>query len=266
MMSSEAKLTVIMPTVLGNEQYLRESVVSLEAQTLENFKLLVLVDGSSLKHSEVDRYFSKISRPYKVLISTKRRGVSRCLNILARLADTTYLARMDDDDIALPYRLEKQLALIECQDLDVVGSAVAMINSIGDIIHQKRLAIDFTQRVLLSDLLFRDVFFHPTVVYRRNWVLKHKYFRSWENGQDRELWMRAFSSSRYANCEEVLLRYRVRPLSNDVFFNATKNKMLLIDKFFSRSRLRFILKMRVQYLRAKLLRYRFLRRFTDDCY
>ncbi|MDB4035285.1 glycosyltransferase [Pseudomonadales bacterium] len=257
---SEEKLTVIMPTTLSNEQHLNECIHSLEMQTLEKFELLVLVDGSALNHGDVARHFSNFSRPYRLLISKKRRGVSRSLNILARTARTVYLARMDDDDIALPARLEQQLSLIEGKNFDVVGSAVTLINAEGGTIDEKRLALDFSKKVLLRDLVFGEVFFHPTVVYLRTWVLKHKYCRSWGNGQDRELWMRAFSASRYFNSEEVLLKYRVRALHNDVFLRATRNKMLLIDKFFYNSKLRFILRLRVHFQRAKLIGYRFLQR------
>ena len=222
---SEEKLTVIMPTTLANENHLKECIESLEAQTLEKFKLLFLVDGSALSHGEVVRFFSDFTRPYKVLISTKRRGVSRSLNILARLADTAYLARMDDDDRCRPERLQKELSILTTSKADVVGANVMLIDEVGnDICVRKAHHFGVTDGI--QTYIFKDIFFHPTVMYRRDWILKHKYNPSWGYGEDRELWIRA-RGTRYHNIDDVLMDYRVRPAASTVYRKALKNKFKL---------------------------------------
>lgn len=60
-------------------------------------------------------------------------GISRCANLAASMARAPFLARLDADDIALPQRLDQQLAVMEgMQELAVLGSAIACINAAGE--------------------------------------------------------------------------------------------------------------------------------------
>lgn len=218
---------MILPTVGKNLSYLEECLLSIEKQTLQNFKLLLLIDGNAEVLDDVITLVKRcISRPSRVLLSSKRRGVSRSLNLLCRLANTQYLARMDDDDRCHPKRLELSLSsIIEC-GADVLGTGANIINASGyktDVAY----GIDFTKEPNINDYIFGPVFFHPSVIYRRDWILQNRYDRSWKNGQDRELWLRT-RGAKFVNLNEPLIDYRVRPPSASVYLKALYNKKELI--------------------------------------
>ena len=222
----DMKLTVILPTTLNNLEYLKDAITSLEKQTLRQFYLIIFVDGDSSNIGALELFLNKsYSKPYRILRSKKNRGVARALNIMVRCACTEFIARMDDDDRCWPERLQRELSILTTSKADAVGANVMLIDELGNDICVKK-AHHFGVADDMQTYIFKDIFFHPTVMYRRDWILKHKYNPSWGYGEDRELWIRA-RGSRYFNIDDVLMDYRVRPAASTVYRKALKNKFKL---------------------------------------
>ncbi len=106
-----AKVSVIMPVYNTNENYLREAIGSILAQTFTDFEFLIIDNGSREYIKEIIASY-KDSRITYYRIETncgpagaKNYGIERC--------NGKYIAFFDSDDIALPERLEKQAAYLE---------------------------------------------------------------------------------------------------------------------------------------------------------
>ncbi|QDP20440.1 glycosyltransferase [Sphingomonas xanthus] len=204
-------VTVIMASTLEDVGLLRRSCASILEQTHTNFELLLLIDGPVQGEliAELKRDLSDVR--ICVLYSAKRRGLARSLNILCRLAKGELIARMDDDDVAVPERLEWQVKAIAA-GYDVVGGAIRLFSE--DACENNQRVVpgwNFEKRPSPFALVFRHLIAHPAVMYRKSWILRHRYDRAWGRGQDRELWVRTIDDGRFHSVENVVLLYR-RPL------------------------------------------------------
>ena len=78
--------------------YLPEAVDSLLNQTLQDFQLIIVNDGSTDGSSD---YLESLTDPRIQLIHQENGGCNVASNVVIKLCNTPYLARMDADDIAL---------------------------------------------------------------------------------------------------------------------------------------------------------------------
>ena len=99
------KVSVIVP-VYNCEQYLRECIDSILAQTFGDFELILVDDGSSDNSgSIVDWYAAKVGRIR--VIHKKNGGQSSARNAGLEAAEGEYICFADSDDIQEPDLLEK---------------------------------------------------------------------------------------------------------------------------------------------------------------
>ena len=103
-------VSIILP-VFNSEEFLSESISSIINQTYDHFELIIIDDASTDKSSNLIKSF-KDSRV--IYIKNERNlGIASSLNIGIKKAKGKYLARMDDDDISEPKRLDKQVRFME---------------------------------------------------------------------------------------------------------------------------------------------------------
>lgn len=225
------QLSVIIPTLFANSEHFNEAIASIENQSYRNFEVLILVDGPIENRSLFLEILGQLSCNHSVYFSKKRRGVARSLNILARLANGDYLVRMDDDDICHIDRFQIQYDQIKSNDYDVVGSSIELIDQKGRAIQKTLTGFNFEQQASAYDLLFGNIFFHPSVVIRKSWCRLNKYNSKWDYGEDRELWMRTYKHSKFLNVDKVLLKYRIRSKGHVSYLRAIGNKTILLRKY-----------------------------------
>jgi len=106
------KVTVLMP-VYNGMQYLKEAVDSVFAQTFTGFEFLIIDDASTdgtpaFLRSLTDPRVRTITNPVNI-------GQTASLNKGLSLAQGEFIARLDQDDVCLPERLERQLAVHEAR-------------------------------------------------------------------------------------------------------------------------------------------------------
>lgn len=109
------KISIIIP-VYNVEDYLRDCLNSLLAQTYTDFEVICVNDGSkdgSLKI--LKEYASKY--PQFNLIDQENKGLSGARNTGVKAATGDYIFFLDSDDWIEPYSLERLVAAIEGEDL-----------------------------------------------------------------------------------------------------------------------------------------------------
>ncbi len=113
------KITVAMPAH-NAAPYINEAVDSILGQTYRDFELLVVDDGST--DDTARRVEACTDTRIRLIRLGTRQGRAAARNVALEQARGAYLAWMDADDIAMPRRLEKQLAFLEAHpDVDVCG-------------------------------------------------------------------------------------------------------------------------------------------------
>lgn len=115
-------------------KFIAPAVESIIGQTFQKFELIIVDDGSTDNTREiVSSYIEQDSRIK--LILTDHAGVSHARNIGIEASNYDWIAMMDADDIAMPQRLEKQIAAANSNPRAIVwGTYAHHINSRGEIL------------------------------------------------------------------------------------------------------------------------------------
>lgn len=97
--------SVIIPT-FNRANFLKRSILSVLNQTMQDFELIVVDDGSTDESSEILTELQNI-RSF-IVIEQLNNGVSSARNAGAKIASGDFLAFLDSDDEWLPQKLELQ--------------------------------------------------------------------------------------------------------------------------------------------------------------
>jgi glycosyltransferase involved in cell wall biosynthesis len=200
-------VTVLMP-VYNGQKYLALAIGSILGQTFTDFEFLIIDDGSSDKSLAILNRFAKADSRIRI-VSRSNRGVTPTLNEGLALARGDLLARMDADDIAMPDRLEKQLAYLNTHpDCVMVGSRVQLIDPQGSPI--RVICDQLTHEQIDQSLMSHGwPLVHPAVTMRTDIVRRiGGYCEKYRTNQDHDLFLRLAEFGPIANLPGVLLHYR----------------------------------------------------------
>lgn len=219
-------VTVLMP-VYNGDKYIARAIESILNQTFEDYEFLIINDGSSDKTEKIILNYHDSRIVYKK--HTQNCGLIYTLNEGIELANGTYIARMDADDVSASTRLKKQLAYIETNAaIDILGTWFAFMDTGIKVCHP--INHDECKVKLLKD----TVIGHPTVFFRKDSIVKKglRYDPSSLHAEDYHLWTDcAIKGLKFANLPEVLLEYRIHPeqisTSQNVIQSATTNRIRL---------------------------------------
>ena len=124
------KVSVIIPTYNG-QRYLADTIESVLAQSMPDLEVIIIDDGSTdntpglvqdfIKRNQRVRYFRQ-----------ERKGVSAARNRGISESRAKFIAFIDHDDLWLPEKLEKQLALFDADPgIALVYARTMIINELG---------------------------------------------------------------------------------------------------------------------------------------
>ncbi len=192
--------------------FLPVAVESILRQTLTDFELVVIDDGS-IDGTPAWLDACALSDHRVRVFHQANTGLTRALNAGLQHCRGPYVARMDADDLAHPCRLALQATWLD-QHLDhvLLGSAYHEIDEHGTARGPSRVAfatLDADIRRLLGRL---NPFFHSAVMFRRESVLRlGGYDPTFRLAQDYDLWVRLARCGRVANLPLVLAWRRFSP-------------------------------------------------------
>jgi glycosyltransferase involved in cell wall biosynthesis len=224
-MSREPRVTVVVPA-WNTSSVLAEALDSIRAQTFRDFEVLVVDDGSTDDTARVaERYGAEDSR-FR-LICRSHAGVSSARNTAVAEARGEWIAFLDADDVWLPPKLDRQLALLE-QDpaADLLYTNFLLWDGSRD------LGVVFEPGAVLPEgnplqALISSCFLLPsTVMVRRELLLEIGGFDpAFHPAEDWDLWLRlAERGIHVRGLAEPLMRYRRWPNSATI-----KNPLLSME-------------------------------------
>lgn len=215
-MNEPSSDTGVLLPVYNAEATLPETLQSLKAQSLRNFRVVCVDDGSTdgspaimdecVRH---DDRFVVVHREHEGLIPTLNTGLA--------LLDAPLVARLDADDVALPERLKLQRDWMRRHpETTILGCGYDILSDTepapGSILYRD------WQNGLLTDEDFRRELFvesplvHPTVMFRREAVLAVGGYRDAGWAEDYDLWLRlAAAGAVFAKLPERLVLWRDHP-------------------------------------------------------
>lgn len=183
------------------------SVQSIVRQTLQEWELLLLDDGSSKETSVIIKKAASLDKRIKYIRIENNIGLAAVLNKGILLSRGDFIARMDADDISRKDRLEKQVQFLsQFPQYQWVGSNAFLTDS------RKIWGIKKMPPVPgKKDFLPYSPYIHPSVMFRKDVLKKnggYKQCSCYSQCEDYELFMRLHSvGNRGYNLPEPLLAY-----------------------------------------------------------
>lgn len=184
-----------------------ESVHSIVRQTFQDWELMIYDDGSKAAYLPLFQAATKLDSRIRLLHGKHNRGLAHALNEGIRHARGCYVARMDDDDWAMPDRLRKQVTFLEAHPkYQWVGSNAELMDK-----HGVWGLLRVPQRPQTRDFLPHSPYIHPSVMFRKEVLLRSGGYREearYMQCEDYELFMRLHSQGETGfNLQEPLLQY-----------------------------------------------------------
>jgi teichuronic acid biosynthesis glycosyltransferase TuaG len=151
-MPSPELVSVIMPAYQA-QATLAESLDSLIAQTYQAWELLLIVDRKSRDEtSRIATFYAAKENRIRLIENLPHGGCAYNRNEGIRQAQGEYIAFLDSDDLWLPEKLEKQVALMNRTGASLGYTGYAQMNWKGDRLPQTIIPPNqLTYQDLLSD-------------------------------------------------------------------------------------------------------------------
>ena len=201
-------VTVLMP-VYNGAAYLEAAIESIRRQTHSDFEFLIVDDGSTDGSSEILEGLAAQDSRLRIIYG-KHEGIAAARNRGLALARGSVIVCMDQDDVAMPERIERQLAyLAEHPEVAAVGSALRLINKDGDPIAPPTMYPPTSEEIREGLLSGYCMLGQPTVAMRREAAIAvGGYRRAFDPADDYDLWIRLSERYALANMPDVLVDYR----------------------------------------------------------
>jgi glycosyltransferase involved in cell wall biosynthesis len=203
------KLSVVM-SVYNGEAALARTMESITGQTLRDFELIVIDDGSTDATPSILRDYAARD-PRICVISQKNTGLTRALIRGCREARGDLIARHDCGDVSYPERFEKQIALFD-EGSVLVSCATRFVGPEGEELYVVRGDGETIRRSLLTGTLgtLRGIPGHGSAMFRKQAYDQVGGYRAeFCAAQDIDLWIRLARIGTIAVADDVLYEYTV---------------------------------------------------------
>jgi glycosyltransferase involved in cell wall biosynthesis len=117
-------LSIIVPVYLKSQQFLRECIESILAQTLRDFELILINDASPDRSLDTIKSHANKDRRIKIINLKHNSGVAVARNLGISFAQGKYISFIDSDDIAAPDYFETLVKVAEYFELDIAVAGV----------------------------------------------------------------------------------------------------------------------------------------------
>jgi hypothetical protein len=199
-------VSVLLP-VYNGKPYLDAALQSVLSQSYQHFEVIVIDDGSTDGSHEVVQTYSD---PRIRIFRQSNQGLPATLNRAIQLSRGEYLARQDQDDLALPQRFERQVDFLESHPSHALTGTWAEI-WVGNTDSGRRHEHPAENHILKWELLFNNPFVHSSIMLRKSAVQEVGEYStdpSRQPPEDYELWSRLARQFEVANIPECLQVYR----------------------------------------------------------
>jgi glycosyltransferase involved in cell wall biosynthesis len=209
------KLSVLIPCY-NAEMSIEECLQSLKVQTLVDFEVILVDDGSTDSTSKILQKWSNEDPRFRA-VEQSHNGIITALNAGLSACTAPYVARMDADDRCHPDRLAMQLSYLESHPgVAVVGCLVQGFPE-EQVRQGFKIYIEWLNSLVEDSEIRREIFIesplaHPSVTYRRQTILEAGGYQEHGWAEDYDLWLRLYlAGARFGKVPQVLLEWREYP-------------------------------------------------------
>ena len=193
--------------------FLDECLKSIYNQSVLPSEVILIKDGPLT--NELDNVINIFSQKYtnlKIVSLSHNVGLGKALNEGLKHCTYDIVARMDTDDIAKPYRFEKQIKIFqEYPEVDVVGAWIDEFEgTLQNIISTRKLPE--RHLYIYKYAKERNPINHPVVMFKKKAVIEAGGYQHFPLFEDYYLWVRMLlKGAKFYNIQESLLYFRFSP-------------------------------------------------------
>lgn len=204
-------LVTVVLAAFNGEAFLSEAIESVIDQTVSEWNLIIVDDGSTDRTSQLAEHFAARDSRISVL-RRQNGGVASARNAGVEAAATKWIALLDQDDVFRRDKLERQLRFLEENpDVKCLGSWGVRIGRAGKQLGTFRVGpvteADYNEKRTAGRLIY---LLAASAVFDRELAMALGGFRSEPGGTDDiELWSRIADAHQVRALPEELVFYRV---------------------------------------------------------
>ena len=230
-MKSDYRISVLIPC--HSTKFLSESIASIREQTLSKNEFEIVIAADRVDQAEVIDILAESQLNYRI-ISSESPGIVAALNTGLQDISSEYVARMDEDDLMYPSRLQVQLKYLDSTlDCVAVGGQLELIDEngsrIGESNFRRRLSTSYKELFLSSPVA------HPAAMIRRSAIGEIGGYRAFL-AEDWDLWVRLRETGEVHNLSQKVIKYRVHSnqLSRQKMYAQSRARLVVGVSYFAR--------------------------------
>jgi glycosyltransferase involved in cell wall biosynthesis len=253
------QVSVVIP-VYNAAQTLEATVASVQAQSLTDWELLLVNDGSRDDSAAIMARLAAADPRIRCLTTAGQQGAGPARNMGISAAQGRFIAFLDADDQWHPRKLELQLAAMQASGLPFSCTAYLRVDAVG----QAQTVIGVPERARRGDLLKTNTVACSTAIYNREYFGPRQ-MPALRRRQDFAFWLDLLQDTpAVLGVPLVLMTYRQHPASLSarkgqaaadtwrMYRSALGLSRLQTLRYFSQYALRGLLRHRMPGLAARL--------------
>ena len=194
-------------TAYNRERVIAEAMRSIFRQTLADFELIIVDDGSTDETAAAVQSFA--DPRVRLLRHETNRGIPSARNSGLDAARGQFIAWLDSDDVARPRRLETQFQFLRANpEVAMIGACAGKMNEQGRPFGAARRP-PFSHEQIRVWLLFRSAFQQSSTFGRAAILKRFPYRLEFPVCEDIDVFVRLSREHRLQNLAEVLIDRRI---------------------------------------------------------
>lgn len=209
-------ISVIIP-LFNHERYIYNSIKSVLSQTIQNFEIIIVDDGSLDNSSKIAQNFSYQDIRIKYFYQTNQ-GAHQAINNGITKSEGRYITILNSDDIYHKKRFEKTLEFVNKNpDTDAVFTDINFINETGEKItcpwYLEAKQYFLRSKNYINSLVNGNFFMSTSNLFIKSSVIKEiGYFSDLRYTHDLDFFLRLFVYDKKVKfLNAPLLYYRIHP-------------------------------------------------------
>ncbi len=186
--------------------HLAAAIESIRAQTLRDWELILVDNGTGLGRSVLEAAAAADER-IRIVALPGNEGIARGIDAGVRAAQSEFIALLDYDDVALPRRLERQVEMLRADSsLGLVNCGVDTIDESGRITGREFCLLDGGAQKCFST--YGTPVVSPVYTGRREVFVQFPHREVFRWGSDFDFFNRVIEQWKVGGVGEVLQQYR----------------------------------------------------------
>lgn len=204
--SAAPLVSVVMPSY-NAEAFIAEAIASVQAQTVIDWQLLVVDDGSKDQTCHIVTEMMEKDPRIHLIVNEHNMGAAKTRNHGLEMCCGEYVALLDSDDYWYPQFLEKLIACAKSTKADICYCSYSLIDEAGDPVCKDFIVPEQTD---FQQSMIRNVISCSTVLLTKQIAHNHR-FPTDVYHEDIALWFSLLRDGAVARgVPEVLAAYRQR--------------------------------------------------------